>query len=75
LFVALRSQGQVEPSVTRGWLDFTEPQDRMRLGGKVPVTEPRRLRFWVCQGSLLEQARKEESIKGFLENKMRCIHG
>ena len=75
LFIALRSQGQIEPVVSPGWLDFAEPHNRARLGRKRAITEPKRLQFWVCQGGLLEQARQEESIKNFMESKMGCIHG
>jgi len=75
LFVALRSQGQVEPVVTPSSFDFAEPQDRGRLGDTQSIAEPERLRFYVCQGSLLEQARREASIKDFLESKMRCVRG
>ena len=75
LFVALRSQGRVEPAVKPSWLDFTVPRDRARLGNRQPVDEHDRLRFYVCQGGLLEEARGKASIKDFLESKMGCVRG
>jgi hypothetical protein len=73
LFIALRSTGQVEPVVSR--LDFSEPDRRDILEEGKPYIEHQRLQFWVCQGSLLEQAKLERSIKDFMENKMGDVHG
>jgi len=73
LLVALRSSGQVEPVVSH--LDFAEPRNRALLENGKSFTEPKRPLFWVCQGSLLEQARIARSIKDFMESKMGCIHG
>jgi hypothetical protein len=73
LFIALRSRGQVEPVVSH--LNFAEPRNRDILEDGKPYTEHQRLKFWVCQGSLLEQAKLERSIKDFMENKMGDVHG
>jgi len=75
LLVALRSQGEIESGVNSNWFEFTEPRDRERLRDGPLITEHNRLRFYVCQGSLLEQARTERSIKDFIESKMRCVYG
>jgi hypothetical protein len=75
LLVALRSQGEVESGVNSSWIEFTEIRDRGRLGEEKSIAKHERLRFCVCQGSLLEQARLERSIKDFMESKMRCVHG
>ncbi|TKJ35664.1 MAG: hypothetical protein CEE38_13705 [Planctomycetes bacterium B3_Pla] len=75
LFVALRSQGEVESGMKSSWIYWPEPRDRERLGDGQSITKPKRLRFCICQGSLLEQARLEMSIKDFMESKMRCING
>jgi hypothetical protein len=75
LFVALRSQGEVESGMKSSWIYWPEPRDRERLGDGQSITKPKRLRFYICQGSLLEQARLEMSIKDFMESKMRCING
>jgi len=74
LFVALRSLGQVEGGVRRSTLDITEAQGHVQLENGQLIDKSNR-RFWICQGSLLEQARLEGSIKNFMESKMRCING
>jgi len=75
LFVALRSQGQVEHAVKPSWLDFTVPRDRARLGNRQTVDEHDRLRFYVCQGGLLEEAREKLPVKDYLDSKAGCIRG
>jgi len=79
LFIALRSKGQVESGIKAISPKFTDLQDRGRLeDGKENekrYTEHQHLQFFVCQGSLLEQAKLESSIKDFLESKMGAIHG
>jgi len=75
LFVALRSKGQVEPGVKRSWLEFALPQNGDRFGDRQATTDHKELSFWICQGNLLEQARLQDSIKDFLEDRMGCVYG
>jgi hypothetical protein len=75
LFVALRSMGQVEHMVEPIVLDFLKPQDRARFEREQSITQYNQLKLLVCQGSFLEQARLEVSIKDFLESKIGCAYG
>ena len=75
LFVALRAAGQVDPSVRAMQNDITEPDDCAIQRIEESIDRPQKERFWVCQGSLLEQARSEKSIRGYLQSKMGCTYG
>jgi hypothetical protein len=75
LFVALRSQGQEEPRVRLSKPSFLEPGNRARLGSEQSYAESKQPSIWVCQGSLLAQARRERSIKEFLEGIMEGVRG
>lgn len=75
LIVALRSQGEIESGVDSYRFKITQPRDPARIGAEQLITGANQARFYVCQGSLLEQARLDRSIKDFIEGKMRCIYG
>jgi hypothetical protein len=75
LFVALRSEGQVEPQVRLSRPSFLEPENRALLGRGKSIAESTQPSFWVCQGNLLAQARQERSIKEFLEERMESVRG
>lgn len=75
LLVALRSEGQEESRVRLSKHNFLEPENRARLGSGPTYTESKHPDFWVCQGSLLAQARRERSINEFFQKEMEHIRG
>jgi len=73
LLAALRSRGQLPQRIKASWLEFTVPQEPNRLGDEDSYVKPRPLRFYMCQGGLLDEARQAPKIKEFLENEMRYV--
>jgi hypothetical protein len=72
LLVALRSRGSVQPLVNSYPFEITKPQIRPGLNDKGSFAEPAPLRFYVCQDSLFDEAKRAENILEFLKSAMRC---
>ena len=75
LLVALRSDGRQRDPVEQFRPDIAEPRNRASVFGEGRVTEPQQLRIWICQGNLLAEARRQPSIKSYLESTMGCVFG